>query len=532
MSAPLLPPFVSGDDDATPVSRASWIWLLIAVGITIAGSWVIITNAVPWLLGPAPYPPEWLWPWEVLSWEKLQTWVLLLGVALYLLLAIALLRPATMAAHPRRKVGLALTLAAIGFLGVQLLIGWARNESLLDLVIFRTYNPPGNGYFMSAVRAEDIGETLRNYQAAMPNFPHDRPQTHPPGIFVYYAAWITLFDHLPAFNAWFAPIARSWALEGRDWVLLQDRYVSAAFFTGWLQLLLGMGAPVAFYGLLSRLDGRRRMASRFALAGALALPLLPSLGSFYTHWDVTYLLPMMAAWYFALRAQDALFDPPGRRRWSRWLDWLWAGLLLFLLTWMSFGNIVMLGIVGLHVLWRMLFVLPRFTGLAWHHRLGAFVTGGVITAVGVVGPWLLVYWYWGMNYFGLMRTGMERHYVIATAGRDFSIWVWMNLVDFALWIGFGVSMFAVLASVWLVSKRRQGWREANLAGMVGIFWIVLLGLNFSGTARAEIGRLWLFFMPIPLIFTLAWLCTWRQRAVVLSLLALTLWTMGYAVRAV
>lgn len=553
----LLPPQIAPEEEAHPTTRASWLWLALAAVVTLAASWIIVTNAVPWLLGPAPFPPEWLWPWEQLSWTKVQTWAHLVGIALYLLLAILLLRPATLAAHPHRKLVWTLTLAMIGFLGLQLLLGWARKESLLDMVIFRTYAPPGNGYFMSAVRAESISDTLHNYQAAMPNFPHDRPQTHPPGIFVYYALWLALFDRLPDVNAWFAPIARSWALEGRDWVLLQDRYVSAAFFSGWTQLILGMFAPIAFYALLTRLDVRRARLSTFALAGALALPLLPSVNSFYTHWDVNYLLLTSAAWFFALRAQDGLFDSPGVGSWRRWLDWLWAGLILFLLTWFSFGNTVFLGIVGLHLLWRQFFVLPHFTASPAplppeedasgapdsatkrekserrrFDHFGVFLVGGIITAAGVVLPWLLAYWYWGMNYVGLLRTGMERHYLIATAGRDFSIWVWMNLVDFALWIGVGLALLSVVATFWHLRHMRHGWREGNLAGMALLFWLVLLGLDLSGSARAEIGRLWLFLMPIPLMLVLGWQRDWRQRALILAMLALMTWTMGFAVRAV
>ena len=145
------------------------------------------------------------------------------------------------------------------------------------------------------------------------------------------------------FSEWFAAMARTWALPDRDWVLLADAYVPAAFFSGLLQWVMACLAPLAFYAFLTRLDGPRDGAgSRFALWGALLLPLLPSISSFYSHWDVNYLLLISGAWFFALRGQDRL-QAVEQRGVGRWLDWLWAGLLLGLLTWLSFGNAVICG---------------------------------------------------------------------------------------------------------------------------------------------------------------------------------------------
>lgn len=509
----------------------SWLWMAAAAAVTLLTVWILLGNRVPWLLGPAPFPPEWEWPWEPILWSNPLTWLHLALAVGYTLLAALFLHPSLLpfgTVRARHRWGVAL--AVVFFAAFQLALGWARKESLLDMVIFRTYAPPGNGYFMTAVRVESLRDTLHNYQAAMPTFPHDRPQTHPPGIFLYYAAWITLFRGLPEFSAWFAPIARSWALEGRDWVLLQDAYVAAAFFSGWVQILSAAFAPIGFYLLGRRLDGKGREPSEFALAAAMLVPLLPAVGSFYTHWDTNYLLITSLAWFFALRAQDRIFEE-GATRSGRRLDWLWAGLLLSLLTWLSFGNAVFGLIVGLHLLWRQVYALHKGPLPATATAL-PFLGGVLIMGAAVVLPWLLAWVGWGMNFFGLLKTGMAMHYRIVTSARDFSIWWWMNLVDFALWVGFGVTLLALVGSVWIVAQRRRGPLEKNMAGVVLIFWVVLLALNFSGSARGEIGRLWLFLMPFPLLFCLTWLRSWPQRLSLVTLLALGAWVMGYALRAV
>lgn len=528
-------------------SRSTLLWTLAGLALTGVFAWIIGWDLIPWLRGPAPYPPEWDWPWVPLPLNKIDTYVHLGAFILYPLVVLAVLHPTFIhwkSERQRRVVGVAL--AVLGFFALQMAMAAARKDNLLELIIFRTYAPPGNGYFMSAVRADSIWDTLTHYAAAMPNFPHDRPRTHPPMIFMYYAGWNWLFERLPGFSAWFAPIARSWATPDRDWVQLQDPYVTSAFFSGLVQWLLMWPAPIAFYALLRRLEGKSEDAAgsrygRYALWGAMLLPLLPSLSSFYSHWDVNYLLISFTAWFLAVRAQDRLHGEAAGRVW-RWLDWLLAGLLLSLLTWLSFGNAVITAMIGAHLLWREVvsgkWRQPSAPGATWRDtrinwpELGRFTAGALLMAAGLVTPWLLAYVALHINYFEILRVGMQQHYIIVNNGRDFRIWRWMNLVDFALWTSPGVVLLGLVGSVWLLLHWRRGSLESNLAGLALIFWGVLLVLNFSGTARAEIGRLWIFLMPFPLLFALAYVRTYGLRAVVMAMLALSAWLMGFALRAV
>ena len=465
-----------------------------------------------------------------LDWNRTGTWIHLVAFVVYATLILIVMHPTLVhwrSEKTRTWVGLAL--AVLFFLGLQAALASARKGHLLELILFRTYAPPGNGYFMTAVRVEDVMDTLRTYAAAMPNFPHDRPQTHPPAIFIYYAVSNFIFERLPGFNSWFAPIARSWAAPEQDWVQLPDPYVSSAFFSGLVQWLMACLAPLAFYAFLRRLS-RHDPGRWFALWGAMLLPLLPSVSSFYSHWDVNYLLLGAGAWFFALRAQDRLHDPAARGVWA-WLDWLWAGLLLSLLTWLSFGNAIYCVLVGGHLLWREVVTLRPPTGREWR-LFGRFAAGAAILTAGVVVPWLLAFGGWQMNYFEMLAVGMQQHYLIVNNGRDPDIWRWMNLVDYALWVGPGVLFLGLVATIWLLARMRRYLFESSLAGMALIVWGVILVLDLSGTAWAEIGRLWIFLMPFPAIFALAYLRSYRFRAVLMVLLAVSAWAMGYALRAV
>ena len=513
-------------------NRFAWAWVALAGVLTAGAAWVVARDLAPWVRGPAPYPPEWEWLYQPLDLAAPPTMTLIAAYLVYALLVALVLHPTLVRWRSlRTQRNVALAVAATGFLGLQIAAAWANKGHVLNDIIWHTYEPPGNGYFMTAVRVEDFWQTLDNYAAAMPAFPHHRPQTHPPGIFLFYSAFIALFERTPEFSAWFAALARGWAPPTQDWILLRDPYVPAAFFSGLVRWLAACFAPLTFYAFLRRLD-RSEDGGRATLAlwGALLVPLLPAVTSFYSHWDVNYLLLASAAWFFGLRGQDRLHEADAPQL-GRWFDWVWAGLLLALLTWLSFGNAVICGLVGLHLLWRELITLRGDKRDYGWRDFSRFVAGAALLTVAVALPWLLARAAWGMNYFELLSVGMQMHFDLVTTARDLSIWRWMNLVDYALWVGPGVLLLGIVGSVWLLFHIRRGQLESSLAGMALIVWATLAALNLSGTTRGEIGRLWIFLMPFPVIFALPYLRTYWQRVALLAMLTTGAIVLGYALRA-
>jgi hypothetical protein len=446
----------------------------------------------------------------------------------------------------------------------QLAQTWAREASIVDTLIFRTYAPPLNGFLIAPAQVKSVPETLRHYAAAMPTFFSDKPQTHPPGLFIFYALFNGLFERLHGFSAWFAHILRLWAIPGRDWVQLPDHLVASAFMTSWVQVILTALAPLSLYALLCQLDGgcwtTRHSddddgvvgASQVALWAALALPLIPPLTLFFLQWDANYPTLGFAAWYFAVRGQNRASSNP-RLAIRGLVDSFIGGLLLSLLTWLSFGTAVYGVMVALHVVWR------EVTGrqvnrqgtkglkgaegieenekaqrISWKRRDGTRSSAGwtaaglAVMAVGWALPWALAYLVWRMDFFALMRFGMDSHYSLVTARRDYGLWWWMNLADYALWLGPSSLVLGLAGTLWLWRRWRAA-RFSDLAGLAVVAWFTLLLLNFSGTTRGEVGRLWMFLMPFPVIFSLA--LPWRghARLAVTALLAVGSWVLGYAI---
>jgi hypothetical protein len=509
------------------MERTTGLWLLLAIVflITLVSAWGVLVDAWPWLRGPAPWPPSWRWLHAPLGWERT------LPLVLHGLLLIGYAATVVMMtrASSRLRIRSMLLVAALFTIVWQLAQTWVREAGILDAMIFRTYAPPLNGYFLAPAQVDSIAYTLNHYVEAMPGFFGDKPQTHPPGLFLYYAFFQELFARLPGLSGWFAPIARGWALPGQDWPQLVDHLVTSAFVATVIQTLLIGITPVALYAFLRQLRAPDDARSRtIALWSALLLPLIPSLTLFFLQWDTIFPALGFAAWFFALRGQNRLaqIDYEG---WQQWLDWLWAGLILSLLTWLSFGTMVFGLLVGLHVLWRegVTFVenRNRFDPL-----LFAPIFGGLcLMGAGVLLPWLLAYGLWGMNFFELMRSGLSAHYEIVTAHRDYATWIWMNLVDFTLWLGPHLILLGTVASGWLLlqGRRLHPWRDWT--GLAVVVWLVVLILNISGATRGEIGRLWIFLMPFPLIFAVSLPWTRPQYFVVVLMIVGWGWIITYAI---
>ncbi|MBX2998721.1 MAG: hypothetical protein KF893_09455 [Caldilineaceae bacterium] len=508
-------------------AQVSRLWGLLAVALLVGllSAWIVLADHFPPLRGPAPWPPSWRWLHLPIGFDApLRLGVHALILFGYGVLLFWLTRPS---APARTRV--TLLTAAIFVVLWQLIQSWVREPNLLDTLIFRTYAPPLNGYFLAPAQVESIGDTLRNYAAAMPDFFGDKPQTHPPGLFLYYAFFQEIFARLPAITGWFAPIARGWAIPGQDWPQLADHLITSAFVTTVIQTALIGLTPPALYAFLRQLRSPDDERSRtIALWAALLTPLIPALTLFFLQWDTLFPALGFAAWFFALRGQNRLAQVESEG-WGQWLDWLWAGLILSLLTWLSFGTLVFGLMIGLHVLWR--------EGVAFLENRNRFdpllmlpIVGGLtLMGAGVVVPWLTAYAIWGMNFFELMRAGLAAHYEIVTAHRDYATWVWMNIVDFVLWPGPALILLGMAGSGWLLvgGWRLRPWRD--WAGMALIVWFVFLLLDLSGTTRGEIGRLWIFLMPFPLLFALILPWTRGQRLILIALLIGWGWVITYTI---
>jgi hypothetical protein len=102
----------------------------------------------------------------------------------------------------------------------------------------------------------------------------------------------------------------------------------------------------------------------------------------------------------------------------------------------------------------------------------------------------------------IFQQAMAAHHEATVAARTYGIWLWLNLVMFAMFCSWPVVTACVVAVMGWVRGRRAELREAKAED--GIMWdraplavgvaalCTLLLLTLSGNVRGEVERLWLF----------------------------------------
>jgi hypothetical protein len=164
-----------------------------------------------------------------------------------------------------------------------------------------------------------------------------------------------------------------------------------------------------------------------------------------------------------------------------------AGLGVSLASFLSFGNLALLLPLAVFV-WG----LGVYGQWSWTRLISL----AVVALAGVAAGWLVYWLVWGVPLWEMLAVGLEQHYQLVTLKRQYSWWVGWNLVDLLIFGGWPLVLLL------LVTVEQSGltlWRREKLhpAGWLALALLALvLTLTLSGSARGEVGRLWLFFMPL------------------------------------
>jgi hypothetical protein len=118
----------------------------------------------------------------------------------------------------------------------------------------------------------------------------------------------------------------------------------------------------------------------------------------------------------------------------------------------------------------------------------------VLTAA-AVSLWLVTWLLWGVPPWAIARVGLQQHYNLVTNLRRYDWWVIWNLIDLLLFAGWPL-MLGFLGSIILAvhAWRRNKVTAVDILAVCLLFLIILL--DISGSARGEVGRIWLFFIPL------------------------------------
>ena len=455
-------------------SRLLLLAFLISSSLLLAA--FIVGDWFPWLRGPAPETSEWYWPYLLRPfsrwWLPILTAIIMWFIATWWL---AVDKPG------RRQNLLALAGLVISSLLLQLALIYADRPMVAAELVDRTLSNLASGFFEPAAGIEDMGSVLQAYPQAMAGFVSQHARTHPPGLIV--GNWLTIqaFSLMPLLASQAAQLV--WPLRCTDlWLLNHPPEVAAALGVWSLLPLLAAALTSIPAFALARLllNGR---AIRLATVLAATIPAL----LLFAPKSVQLYAPLTLILFWAFQTGFSKKSYP-------WL--LIAGLMLSLMTFLSLGNASLFLLLALYALCCTWLLKPGHpTGAVDPAKWIGLVKQLLAFAIGSISLWLVVWIVWGASPLTIAQTGLHQHYELVTNIRRYDWWVIWNLVDLILFTGWPL-VFGFLGGLILAMRlwRKKEMKAVDILAFSLLLLVILL--NISGSARGEVGRIWLFLMPL------------------------------------
>lgn len=509
------------------------------VGATVLLCLAILFDWLPLLRGPAPETAEWYWPYQL---RPITRW--------WLPILLTTLLGASIWAWLERRIGVVGGLLLLTMLHIGLQLGFVYAdasrtwlgawEGISAELLDRTLPPLTSGYFWDAAHIDAINPLLRDYPAQMPQFESEHSRTHPPGLILLNYGLINtlqraqfLAQPLHTFNN---------TLRCADlWLTDQRPAISAALtIAAWLPILAASTSiPLTYLVAMSLFaphddepkieegefviqwdkpeedevqaeevdDSLARMAVALVVA-------LPSLNLFAPKVDQLFVPIMLVAMLLLLRG----------RVWTTFA----GAVVISLLTFMSIGNAV-IGFLLIPLWFFSLWFKPQAKEastlkrtqdttttlhLSFLLRRQESILHFLAYAVGGLSIWLIYWAIYGVPAWEIAEVALAQHYELVTTLRRYDWWVIWNLIDVLIF----ASPFIIVS---LFTVHRSLFTNYTIWG-----WTLLVGLlilNFAGSTRGEVGRIWLFlFVLLALVATPRLLVLGWQSPILILLLTLSI----------
>jgi hypothetical protein len=464
----------------------------------------IMTDVFPTLRGEAFFIPKngrWVWGYGHPRW----LWLIpcTIGFAVYLAGAWSLLHHTQADHYPRRLIlwtfvaAVLLPLLLLSLEGRPLFLLFARSVSQLT---------GGTAYALTM--ADHLRGPLRDW----PQFVSDyRAATQassgialsPPGLLALNYAPRELFEAAPPLADRFGGLLRPLQCQN----LQMMTWTNADLANTWFQLLNPLWAALAAAPLY-RL-GTRLFDARTARWAVVLWPLIPGMAIFVPRYNIFY--PLLA-----LVMLLQLWRGLEQNSWRRVLlaGFIVSGGIFFNLSLMPLGLLAGLIILGCRL------ILYR----GWLIQAARDLT---IFGLGSVSIWLIFWILSGQSPYTIISTGMKYHTAL---DRPYFPWLLMHPYDMAVFVGLPV-IFLALRRIRQVSAYRAAPRTSDV--WAGALLLTVVIIVFSGTARGETGRVWLFFSPLWVLLAADMLARQERRdqMMFVGLQALCLLTLAAFLRA-
>lgn len=386
--------------------------------------------------------------------------------------------------RPPTKQLCALLLAVIILLGMIVALGMALDSASYWIrAAAVVVSDVSMGYYEQARQMHDVrGFLAAHVNRATDPRVADRVRTHPPGpvlfchvirsFFLTHTSWATSFEHVLS-DRWGAPvgatiheIATSFSatpLSALDAVIAL--LVALILSTIWVLIAL----PA--FGLGTVVFNRRvgLILALLAITGPSLLHFTPSIDGLGAWLAVTF----MYLWLLALKG-------------GRWWVYGLAGAAATLMLMWSFGFLI-LGVVAVSA------AIALWGQESAPQRRRRWCGFGLCIGTFAL-AYALVYLWSGYNVLAALPASLAAHrQILASCGRSYLVWLPMNLYDFLLFMGPALAIVAAAA----IHQGLTGRQWPPLArGFVNGLLIAVALLLISGSTRGEVGRIWVFLMPL------------------------------------
>jgi hypothetical protein len=438
---------------------------------------VILRDSLPWLRGPAPYPPEWQWS---LRSGPLGPWLPVVAAAAALLGLVAACATPWAMRRPRLAAAGVLSSGVFAGFAFQIALAATHQEGVLEGLMHRAESRTISSYYTVAVSEEardpwsflsHFHERLRAYRETAKH-----AATHPPGPVLYYRAALWACERA----TWLSDdLLRP--MRGRRIASSPDvRAERAAGLLG--ALVLGLLAAAAAWPTAA-LGEALGLGPLAAAQVGLLYELLPGPALMIPQFDAALALPVAAA-----TALLALSIARGRVAAS---TAALAGALAALAFFVSYGAVAFIAIGAVAAL--SLAPTRRAAARAGLVTLAiATATAVLLTAATTLSGYHLV---------SAARTALEIHRESYTAHRSYLLWLIFDPLDFALFLGAPLAALALTRLAVVATTLRREPRPPERFGVTLAMAIALLVA--SGVTRGEVGRIWIPLMPLVLVAVFA-----------------------------
>ncbi len=386
--------------------------------------------------------------------------------------------------RPQRWALAGLVLA--GSLALQWFVTSATEPDVPAGLARRTFSWSTGGYWTVGAGVSDVREFLAHYVERAPSYPV-HVSRHPPALALVFTLGTALFSLLPAaaqpLADWLRPHScLSWVSVDAPAPMMAGAVLGMA-----VEIATAMAVVIPLFAWV------RRIADERTAAWAAALyPLMPGFGLWVSQFDRGVALATPTILYCCERLVAE------RRLRFAFL----AGLAFSAATFVTFGAAPIALMAAVYTLarwWQLRSGLTleaaRWLAAAW-----------AIALVGSATIWVAVYAWAGLDPLALYRVVFDSH-----LGIEFPFWpfVFWHPWDMLTMIGLPIGALALFA----------GWRRA--LSLTAAFTITLAALSLAHVARAETGRVWMYFGPLGVAAAaLVWVSLSRPaRLAALALLA-------------